>query len=127
MVSIQFTIFFEEPFWVGLIEESSGDVVRVGRHVFGAEPSNPEIVDFVLHRLSSVELHPSSDSTVTTRRLKKALPGNRSPRKSLEIYKAAISVVRAEKKAERRREVARGEEEAFRAKQERKKRKRRGH
>jgi Protein of unknown function (DUF2992) len=39
MASIQFTVFFEDPFWVGLIEESSNGELRIGRVVFGAERS----------------------------------------------------------------------------------------
>ena len=41
------TVRFEDPFWVGIIEvESEGDY-RVARHVFGAEPTTPEVLRFV--------------------------------------------------------------------------------
>lgn len=41
------TVRFEDPFWVGIIEvEGEGDY-RVARHVFGAEPTTPEVLRFV--------------------------------------------------------------------------------
>lgn len=42
------TVYFADPWWVGVIEDASGDTLRVARHVFGAEPSGPELLDWVL-------------------------------------------------------------------------------
>ena len=42
------TIYFEEPFWVGVFEELDGDKLSVCRMVFGAEPTDAEIYDFIL-------------------------------------------------------------------------------
>jgi hypothetical protein len=41
-----FTVFFEDPFWVGVLEIDAPDGVRAARHVFGAEPTNPELMAF---------------------------------------------------------------------------------
>ncbi|MET7637226.1 YjdF family protein [Streptomyces sp. NPDC005438] len=41
-----FTVFFEDPFWVGVLEIDDPDGVRAARHVFGAEPTGPELLDF---------------------------------------------------------------------------------
>ncbi|UNS99099.1 YjdF family protein [Streptomyces tubbatahanensis] len=43
-----FTVFFEDPFWVGVLEVTEPDGVRAARHVFGAEPTNPELLDFAV-------------------------------------------------------------------------------
>lgn len=41
------TICFENPFWIGLVEtEDEGDY-QVARHVFGPEPTDPEIIEFI--------------------------------------------------------------------------------
>ena len=45
--SCKLTICFEDPFWVGLVEVEEGDVYRVARHVFGPEPTLPEIEAFI--------------------------------------------------------------------------------
>ncbi len=41
------TVRFEEPFWIGLIEREDGDSYSVAKHVFGAEPTTPEVFDFI--------------------------------------------------------------------------------
>ena len=57
-VSAQLTVFFDGRFWVGVLEHHElrhgGDAisraitVRAARHVFGAEPSDVELYDFLL-------------------------------------------------------------------------------
>lgn len=42
------TVRFEDPFWVGLVEVQDGGDYSVAKHVFGAEPSTPEVYDFFL-------------------------------------------------------------------------------
>ena len=59
-ISAQFTLYFDGRFWVGVLEcrerHHGGDVngqaitVRAARHVFGAEPSDVELYDFLLAR-----------------------------------------------------------------------------
>jgi Protein of unknown function (DUF2992) len=126
MESIQFTVFFEDPFWVGLIEESSAGGLRIGRVVFGAEPSNAEIVDFVLHKLSCVGLR-EVDEAPAIPKAKRQKTLKNAPRRSLEIYKAAVSAASQEKKGKSRREALQRRQEDYRKRQEMKKKKRRGH
>ena len=45
--SCKLTICFEDPFWVGLVEVEEGGTYRVARHVFGPEPTLPEIEVFI--------------------------------------------------------------------------------
>jgi len=47
-IESKLTIYFEEPFWVGVFEELDGDKLSVCRMVFGAEPTDAEIYDFIL-------------------------------------------------------------------------------
>ena len=59
-ISAQFTLYFDGRFWVGVLEHHErhrgGDVVgqvitvRAARHVFGGEPSDVELYDFLLAR-----------------------------------------------------------------------------
>ena len=41
------TVYFEDLFWIGLFELEDGSSYRVAKHVFGAEPANPEIFNFI--------------------------------------------------------------------------------
>ena len=59
MATIKATIFFEKRFWVGTFEHTDREGYAVARHIFGAEPSDSEIHEFVLnhyHELKFGEL-----------------------------------------------------------------------
>jgi len=51
---MKLTVFFEEPYWVGIVEVEKDGKLLAGRHIFGAEPSLPEVWEFVLHGLPSM-------------------------------------------------------------------------
>jgi len=53
-MSLTLTVFFEDPFWVGVFERQNAVGLSVARVVFGAEPTNPELGEFIsenFHRL----------------------------------------------------------------------------
>ena len=52
------TIFFEEPFWVGVFEELDGKKLSVCRVVFGAEPTDAEIYAFILRYFTHLRFSP---------------------------------------------------------------------
>ena len=47
-VSGKLTVFFEEPFWVGVFERISKGKLSVCKVTFGADPKDYEVYDFVL-------------------------------------------------------------------------------
>lgn len=42
------TVFFEDPFWVGVFEQDDNGFLETCRVVFGSEPKDYEVYDFVL-------------------------------------------------------------------------------
>lgn len=42
------TVYFDDPWWVGVIACEEAGALRVYRHVFGSEPSGEEVLAFVL-------------------------------------------------------------------------------
>ncbi|MFI7599499.1 YjdF family protein [Actinoplanes sp. NPDC049681] len=42
------TVYYDDPFWVAVLEVLDGDRVRATRHVFGAEPTDAELYEFLL-------------------------------------------------------------------------------
>ena len=42
------TVYFDGQFWIGLVQQQDAGGLRVARHVFGAEPSDIEVLQFVL-------------------------------------------------------------------------------
>ena len=56
------TVFFEEPFWVGVFERSEGSKLSVCKVTFGTEPKIYEVYDFVLREYSKLKFSPAVDS-----------------------------------------------------------------
>lgn len=51
---MKLTVFYEDPFWVGIVERENDGQVQAGRYVFGSEPSLQEIWEFVGRELPRV-------------------------------------------------------------------------
>ena len=58
-VSGRLTIFFEEPFWIGIFERISEGKLSVCKVTFGAEPKDYEIYDFVLKNYYRLRFSPA--------------------------------------------------------------------
>lgn len=56
------TVFFEEPFWVGVFERSEGGKLSVCKVTFGSEPKIYEVYDFVLREYSKLKFSPAVDA-----------------------------------------------------------------
>ncbi|PJI06768.1 MULTISPECIES: YjdF family protein [Clostridium] len=54
-MNIVLTVFFEDPFWVGLFERSCKGKYEAAKVVFGAEPKDYEVYEFILKRFKSVK------------------------------------------------------------------------
>jgi hypothetical protein len=50
--TITLTVYFEDPFWVGVVERQAGGALQAARHIFGAEPSPGEVFVFVQKQLA---------------------------------------------------------------------------
>ncbi|KPL70743.1 hypothetical protein ADM99_15400 [Leptolinea tardivitalis] len=48
------TVYFDPPYWVGIFEKTENGLYQTAKHVFGAEPSEPELLKFVLEKYPSV-------------------------------------------------------------------------
>ena len=41
------TICFESPYWIGIVESEDDSCYQAAKHIFGAEPTDPEIGEFI--------------------------------------------------------------------------------
>ena len=57
--ALTLTVYFEDPFWVGVFERVEDDQLSVCRHVFGAEPTNAEVLAFVQQRFRKLVFSPA--------------------------------------------------------------------
>lgn len=69
MMYIKATIFFEKRFWVGTFERTDKEGYAVARHIFGAEPTDPEIYEFVLTHYQELKFGESKKFTLEIRRM----------------------------------------------------------
>lgn len=46
--SIELTLFFEEPFWVGIFKKKDQKECKISKFTFGSEPKAYEVYDFIL-------------------------------------------------------------------------------
>lgn len=62
-VSSTLTVFHDGQFWVGVIERNENGRLAVSKNLFGAEPSNEEILRFVVEKWQDLDFsEPIADS-----------------------------------------------------------------
>lgn len=63
-ISNTLTVFFENPFWVGVIEEIDNNTLVVSRIIFYHEPKDYEIYKYLLYKYSQLKFSPTVEMTV---------------------------------------------------------------
>lgn len=49
------TVFYDPPYWVGIFEKIENEQFQACRFVFGAEPTDPQLLDFALKEYLSLQ------------------------------------------------------------------------
>ena len=70
-VSGKLTVFFEEPFWVGVFERIEDGKLSVAKVTFGAEPKDYEVYAFLLEHWRQLPFSPSMEGAVPEKRREK--------------------------------------------------------
>jgi hypothetical protein len=135
-VTSTFTIFFEDPFWVGVLEENYDDKNYMGKHIFGAEPSNSELVQFYLYEFDKIKKIKISESKIEARKInfKKSLNKSKKMQnktgagtKSQNLFQKAFEEIMNIKKKVNKAEERQDKEKKYIKRQEKKLEKRKGH
>ena len=58
------TVFFEEPFWVGVFEHVEDGKLSVAKVIFGAEPKDYEVQEFIQKYYCSLQFSPAVATVV---------------------------------------------------------------
>ncbi len=132
----QLTVFFAEPFWVGVFERIEGDGLSACKVTFGAEPKDYEVLDYVRRhygelRFSEPVLREARAKADNPKRRQRAAAKEMQPTGVGTKSQQALQAQREQMKTERKR-ITRAEREAeeqrrFELKQQQKKEKKRGH
>ena len=129
------TVFFENPFWVGVFERIENGKLSVAKVTFGAEPKDFEIYEFVLKHYYDLQFSPAVATVVKEskqnpkriqREIKKALAQTRIGTKSQQALKLQQEQNKQERKVRSREQKLAEAERLFELKQQKKKEKHRG-
>ncbi|MBQ7580960.1 MAG: YjdF family protein [Clostridia bacterium] len=136
MDKTEFTVFFEEPFWIGVFERVERGKLSVCKVTFGAEPKDSEIWAFILRHYDELKFSPAVavEKKQTADNPKRRLRNAAKQMKNIGIgtkSQQALQLQREENKTERKQQ-SRQQKEAekqrlFDLKQQKRKEKHRGH
>ena len=63
-VNEKLTVYFEEPFWVGVFERIEAGKLSVAKVTFGAEPKDYEVQEYIQKHYDSLKFSPAVDTVV---------------------------------------------------------------
>ena len=112
MTESDLTVFFDDPFWVGVFERVEAGKLSVCKHTFGAEPRDFEVWEFVLKHFYELSFSPAVEAELRRtadnpkRRQREALKTERRERSREE--REAEQQRRFEEKQQKRKEKHRG-------------------
>lgn len=69
-ISVKLTVYFDNPFWIGVWERISDNKLSVCKVTFGAEPKDYEVLEFILKNNSKLKYSPevTKESVVKDKR-----------------------------------------------------------
>ena len=130
------TVYFEDPFWVGVFEKIDGNKLSVSKVTFRAEPKDYEVQEFVERHYFKLKYSPPVDAAVKKevinpkRKLREARKQSQTSGIGTKSQQA-LKLQQEENKLERKvlsKEMKEAEKQRqFVLKQEKRKKKHRGH
>ena len=134
-VSGKLTVFFEEPFWVGVFECASDGKLSVCKVTFGVEPKDYEVYDFVLKNYYRLRFSPAVATDVkeagrnpkrVQREVRKQVQNTGIGTKSQQALKLQQEQLKTERKTMSRERQEAEKQRQFELRQQKRKEKHRG-
>ena len=135
-VSGKLTVYFEEPFWVGVFERIESGKLSVAKVTFGAEPKDYEVHEYIQKYYYSLKFSPAVDAVVKDirrnpkrmqREAKKQMQETGIGTKSQQALKLQQEQNKQERKVRSRKKREADELRMFELKQQKKREKHKGH
>ena len=132
---IRLTVYFEEPFWVGVFEKIENGKLSASKVTFGAEPKDYEVYAFILKHYYDLQFSPAVEAVVKEakkspkrmqRDIRKSLEKTGIGTKSQQALKLQHEQNKQERKVRSREQKLAESERLFELKQRQKKEKHRG-
>ena len=130
------TVYFEEPFWVGVFERIEDGKLSVAKVTFGAEPKDYEVQEYIQQYYFSLKFSPAVDTVVKDikrnpkrmqREAKKQMQETGIGTKSQQALKLQQEQNKQERKVRSREKKEADELRMFELKQQKKREKHKGH
>ena len=134
-VSGRLTVFFAEPFWVGVFERISEGKLSVCKVTFGTEPKDYEVYDFILKNYYCLRFSPAVATDVkeagrnpkrVQREVRKQMQNTGVGTKSQQALKLQQEQLKTERKIVNREQREAEKQRLFELKQKKRKEKHRG-
>ncbi|AWW27600.1 YjdF family protein [Acetobacterium sp. KB-1] len=136
-VTVKLTVFFDAPFWVGVFESTDGDRLKVAKVTFGSEPKDGEIYDFLLKNYDQLQFsQPITDEKtlekrINPKRMRRNINRQMATKsigtKAQQALKEEQENKKMARKAFNRQKTEAERKQQFELRQEKKKKKHRGH
>lgn len=130
------SVYFENPFWVGIFENVYNGKLSVAKFTFGAEPKDNEVYEFVLKNYYRLPFCKGIDTEIKEHKLNPKRMQRMAKRevqnvgigtKSQQVLKMQHEENKTERKKRTKEQREAEERRAFELKQQKKKEKKRGH
>ncbi|NMC56403.1 MAG: YjdF family protein [Eubacteriaceae bacterium] len=132
-----FTVFFEEPFWVGVFERECCGRYEACKITFGSEPKDYEIYEFLLKNYCNLRFSPSVEAEmshpvkINPKRMQREISRQMQKKgigtKAQQALKLQHEQGKVERKKQNREKLEAQKERQFELKAEKRKKKHRGH
>ena len=135
-VNGRLTVYFEEPFWVGIFEHIEDGKLSVAKVTFGAEPKDYEVQEYIQKYYFSLKFSPAGETIVKDikrnpkrmqRAAKKQILETGIGTKSQQALKLQQEQNKQERKERSRKKKEAEEQRMFELKQRKKREKHKGH
>ena len=129
------TVYFDDPFWVGVFERIEDGKLSVCKVTFGAEPKDYEVWEYVLEHYCELEFSPAMETSIKrtadnpkrrARNARKQLERTGIGTKSQQVLQLQLEQNKQERKVRSREQKLAEEKKLFALKQQKKKEKHRG-
>ncbi len=135
-MAVRLTVYFAEPFWVGVLERMEGEMLSACKITFGAEPKEYEVEQFLMENYfklnfsPTVELETKREVHVNPKRMqrmaKKEVCQSGTGTKSQQALKLLQEQNKMERKAKSKERKLEEQERLWEMKRQKKKEKKRG-
>lgn len=131
-----FSVFFEDPFWVGVFESYDNGILKIAKITFYKEPTERELQEFLIEDYDKLKFFEYKDSTSLNKKMnpkrkirdaKKQMKSNFCISKSKDYISRQFELNKINKKKSKAKEKEFLNEEKFIQKQAKRKEKHRGH